>query len=142
MNFHRRIEIAGIFFDFPNLPLARRIYSEIEVVSVAAEEKSGGVEMERIGSSDLAEQDVYSRSEECESGDEFSTSSIGCSFSRTAGELCGDPEEASIINPSKRPRQPPANHRRTIAEGMPSASELEEFFAAAEKSEQKRFANK
>ncbi|EPS58919.1 hypothetical protein M569_15893 [Genlisea aurea] len=117
-------------------------------------EESCAVEEERRRAVDLELQNVDSRSQDCESGAEISTI-ISCSFSReasrTTDEFCGDSDEVLIIfqspSPSKRPRRPKVNKNPSkipshIAAGMPSASELEEFFAAAEKYEQQRFAEK
>ncbi|KAK4401639.1 Cyclin-dependent kinase inhibitor 7 [Sesamum angolense] len=70
-------------------------------------------------------------------------------FSREAtptSELYGDSEQV-LMYPnatSKKKSSPPPRRKipASLAETMPSAAELEEFFAAAEKYEQKRFTEK
>ncbi|GAY54862.1 hypothetical protein CUMW_160030 [Citrus unshiu] len=58
-------------------------------------------------------------------------------------EICGDSEDqTSMDKPSKTP---PESHRRKPSseeEKIPSAAEIDEFFTAAEKREQERFAEK
>ncbi|XP_042004727.1 cyclin-dependent kinase inhibitor 7-like isoform X1 [Salvia splendens] len=80
---------------------------------------------------------------------EISTST-GRVFSREAtptSELCGDSEHVSLqLSPPPTSRKKSTTLRRktpnSAAESMPSAAELEAFFAAAEKYEQKRFSEK
>lgn len=84
----------------------------------------------------------------------FKRFSILCSFcsreKTPTSELYGDSEQVLVYSSStskkKSSTPPPAIPRRKVPdscmENMPSAAELEEFFAAAEKYEQKRFAEK
>ncbi|XP_047977141.1 cyclin-dependent kinase inhibitor 7-like isoform X1 [Salvia hispanica] len=74
------------------------------------------------------------------------SASTGRVFSREAtptSELCGDSEH---VSPPPTSRKKSTNLRRktpnSAADSMPSAAELEAFFAAAEKYEQKRFSEK
>ncbi|KAG6406563.1 hypothetical protein SASPL_134167 [Salvia splendens] len=78
------------------------------------------------------------------------SASTGRVFSREAtptSELCGDSEHVSLqLSPPPTSRKKSTNLRRktpnSAADSMPSAAELEAFFAAAEKYEQKRFSEK
>ncbi|KAI9180116.1 hypothetical protein LWI28_001368 [Acer negundo] len=61
-----------------------------------------------------------------------------------SSEICGDSEETSSMDHSPPKNQPPGFRRRISPEGtkMPTSAEIEDFFTAAEKNEQKRFAEK
>ncbi|PIN15303.1 hypothetical protein CDL12_02585 [Handroanthus impetiginosus] len=112
------------------------------------EEYSSDVVKKSLRSADLENVDLQSEGFE----QEISTS-VGDVFSREAtptSELYGDSEQvlvySSTFTPKKKSSSPPEIPRRkipaSIEENMPSAAELEEFFAAAEKYEQNRFAEK
>lgn len=51
-------------------------------------------------------------------------------------------EESDDVESAAKPTVVDSHSRSAVAEKMPSESELEEFFAAAEKDIQKRFAEK
>ncbi|KAG8368346.1 hypothetical protein BUALT_Bualt15G0036000 [Buddleja alternifolia] len=105
-------------------------------------DESNDVVKESLRSPDLKNVDTQSDGFETE----ISTSINGGVFSREAtptSELCGDSEEVLLMSSSSTSKKTPEIPRRKIpSEKMPSAAELEEFFAAAEKCEQKRFAEK
>lgn len=69
-------------------------------------------------------------------------------LSTPTSELCGDSEEVSVGSSTskKKKMSQMVKSRRDLAypaaEKMPSAEEIEEFFAAAEKCDQKRFTEK
>ncbi|XP_073313310.1 cyclin-dependent kinase inhibitor 7-like [Primulina huaijiensis] len=70
------------------------------------------------------------------------------SLSTPTSELCRDSEEVSMGSSTSKKKQlsQAVKYHRDLAspaaEKMPSADEIEEFFAAAEKCDQKRFAEK
>ncbi|KAK2665114.1 hypothetical protein Ddye_003688 [Dipteronia dyeriana] len=78
---------------------------------------------------------------------EVSTCNNNNKFSRETSplsEICGDSEETSSMDHSPPKNQPPESRRRRSPEGtkMPTAAEIDDFFSAAEKNEQKRFTEK
>ncbi|KAI3446006.1 hypothetical protein Pfo_002671 [Paulownia fortunei] len=146
----------------------RKFYSELEneycgyvelaenSVSPAASTTSGwtkhdessDVVKKSLRSSDLENVDLQSEGFETEN-----STSIDCLFSREAtptSELYGDSEQVFVQYSSSTSKKKLSTPRATprqkipasVAENMPSAAELEEFFEAAEKYEQKRFAEK
>lgn len=103
------------------------------------DESSGGV-AESVVSPDL--EDIVDL--QCEGLDTEISMAISCcriQSSTPTSEICGDSEQSSLEStPHAASRH--RNSSSSTAERMPSASEIEEFFAAAEKYEQKRFAEK
>ncbi|KAL3814214.1 hypothetical protein ACJIZ3_015482 [Penstemon smallii] len=140
----------------------RKVYSELEYEYIDGEfsensvspatsrtsgclnrdDESSGVVNNSLRTPDLKNVDVQSEGFETE----ISTSMNG--FFREAtptSELCGDSEDRLMDSSSSyksKKKSPPKPRRKIPVEKMPSAAELEEFFAAAEKCEQKRFAEK
>ncbi|XP_073270763.1 uncharacterized protein [Primulina huaijiensis] len=100
------------------------------------DEGSGGV-AESVMSADL--EDIVDL--QCEGLDTEISMAINCSgiqSSTQTSEICGDSEQSSLESTPHAT----SNSASSTAETMPSAVEIEEFFAAAEKYEQKRFAEK
>ncbi|CAA2986495.1 cyclin-dependent kinase inhibitor 7-like isoform X2 [Olea europaea var. sylvestris] len=108
--------------------------------------ESNGFIKENLSSTDL-------KSVEFETEISISTNNVSRKTSPTK-ELYGDSEESEMrseeseieySSQSEKTPPPPANTRRIISvaeEKMPSEAELEEFFEAEEKLQQKRFAEK
>ncbi|KAL8541370.1 hypothetical protein ACS0TY_002574 [Phlomoides rotata] len=112
------------------------------------DDESNDVVKKFLRSPDLENDDLQSGGFETEN-----STSTGCVFSREAtptSELYGDSEEVLMqLSPmSKKKSSTPRptiirqKTQNSVAEMMPSAEELEDFFATAEKYEQKRFAEK
>ncbi|KAL6522595.1 hypothetical protein OROMI_031553 [Orobanche minor] len=103
------------------------------------EEYSGDVVKKRT--SDLEHVDLQSGGSKTEI-----TTSVNRVFSREAtptSELYGDSEQLLLLQSfSTSKTKSPAFSSRKTADSTPSAEELEEFFTAAEKYEQKRFVDK
>ncbi|XP_073022976.1 cyclin-dependent kinase inhibitor 5-like isoform X2 [Primulina eburnea] len=100
------------------------------------DESSGGVE-ESVVSADL--EDIVDL--QCEGLDTEISMAINCSgiqSSTPTSEIRGDSEQSSLESTPHAT----SNSACSTAETMPSAVEIEKFFAAAEKYEQKRFAEK
>ncbi|KAL2512169.1 putative cyclin-dependent kinase inhibitor 7 [Abeliophyllum distichum] len=104
------------------------------------DDESSNLVKENLTSSDLKSEDFET---------EFSTTiNTICREMSPTRELCGDFEEPLMESSSESRKKPssPANTHPIISALpsaiVPSAAELEEFFEAAEKYEQKRFAEK
>ncbi|XP_075520963.1 uncharacterized protein LOC142554177 isoform X3 [Primulina tabacum] len=101
------------------------------------DESSCGV-AESVVSADL--EDIVDL--QCEGLDAEISMAINCSgriqSSTPTSEIRGDSEQSSLESTPHAT----SNSASSTAETMPSAAEIEEFFAAAEKYEQKRFAEK
>ncbi|GFP84558.1 cyclin-dependent kinase inhibitor 7 [Phtheirospermum japonicum] len=114
-------------------------------VSPATSRTSGGSDKHEEHSNDV----VKKRSSDLES-EVFETEISTCidrvfREATPTSELYGDSEQVllqSLSTPKKKSSSPPANPRRKIVESTPSAAELDEFFAAAEKYDRKRFVEK
>ncbi|KAL3843927.1 hypothetical protein ACJIZ3_001330 [Penstemon smallii] len=134
----------------------RKLYLKLEneycKVDVELPEKSlspavSGRSMYDVESSDIAAEKSF-KSPDLESEGfetEISVSTNGYS-SREATQFCIDSNKQGLMDSSstskKKSSPPPGPCRKIPVEKMPSVAELEEFFEAAEKYEQKRFAEK
>ncbi|GER42194.1 cyclin dependent kinase inhibitor family protein [Striga asiatica] len=138
----------------------RKLYSELsgEVepspenpASPAASRTSGGFyeykefssDVAKKGSSDLEDVDLQSKVVEKEIS--TSTGRIFSGEPSPTSEFYGDSEQVSLQSVSmakSKKLTPPSISRRKIATYSPPPAELEEFFAAAEKHDQKRFLEK
>ncbi|XP_073127870.1 uncharacterized protein [Henckelia pumila] len=110
------------------------------------DDSSDGVQ-KRSRSPDL--ENVVSESSEPEPFETENSTPVNGGFSNVStptSELCGDSEEVSMESSTSKKKKPSAKSRRDLAfpaaEKMPSAEEIEEFFKAAEKCDQKRFTEK
>ncbi|CAI9765565.1 unnamed protein product [Fraxinus pennsylvanica] len=129
----------------------RKLYSELEsqyfgdvnFLENSASQEESGISVCTKHDDVVKERNIDLHSEECEN--EISKSIFSRETTPTS-ELCGDSDEVLMYSSStlikKLPKTVTVHRRKPTAGKMPSAAELEEFFSAAEKYEQKQFADK
>ncbi|KAL3621165.1 hypothetical protein CASFOL_036077 [Castilleja foliolosa] len=115
-------------------------------VSPATSRTSGGSDKYEEHSNDVVKRGLSDlETEVFETGIPTSIDRIFSRECTPTSELYGDSEEIllqSLSTPKKKSLSPPENPRRKIVEITPSAAELDEFFAAAEEYDRKRFVEK
>uniref|UniRef100_A0A2N9H7J1 Cyclin-dependent kinase inhibitor n=1 Tax=Fagus sylvatica TaxID=28930 RepID=A0A2N9H7J1_FAGSY len=125
-------------------------YVPLEITPEKTEERCSSPSSDHVaisccssnGSSELAEEENFNFADLQDDSAEVETSTYSCCRERRettpSSELRAEPDD---LESTARPTEANSRPRSTV-EKMPTESELEEFFAAAEKDVQKRFAEK